>query len=330
MLRSILIAGGVLLAQSPVGDSHVFIVSGIGGQPQYSDTFHRWGVAMFDAAAERFGLPAENLVLLTERPERDPERIHARSTKENVEQALDDLAQRVAPTDRIFILLIGHGSSDGAESRFNLPGPDMSAADFAAQLDKFPTQTVAFVNASSASGDFVSALSGPNRVLVTATKTGFERNESIFGEFFVEAFASEGADTDHDERVSILEAFNYARHEVVRRYEDSGRLMTEHALLDDNGDGEGTTNPDSSETDGTLARTLFLDRLGVVASGPASGDSLLVALYNEKRELETRIADLRNLKDQMEQEVYEAELERLLVELALKNRAIREREAVRQ
>ena len=318
--------GGILLPQSPVGDSHVVIVTGIGGQSQYSDAFHRWGVAMFDAAAERLGLPAENIVLLSERPERDPERISARSTKENVERVLEDLAQRVAHPDRIFILLIGHGSSDGTESRFNLPGPDMSATDFAAQLGKFPTQMVALVNASSASGDFVAALSGPNRVLVTATKTGFEQNESIFGEFFVEAFASEGADTDHDERVSILEAFNYARHEVSRRYEDSGRLMTEHALLDDNGDGEGTTNPDSSETDGAVARSLFLDRIGVVASGSASGDSLLVALYAEKRELETRVAELRNLKDQMEEEVYEAELETLLVELALKNRAIRARE----
>jgi hypothetical protein len=133
------------------------------------------------------------------------------------------------------------------------------------------------VNTASASGDFVPVLSGPNRVLVTATKTGFERNETIFGEFFVDAFASDGADTDKDNRVSVLEAFTYARREVTRRYEDSNRLLTEHALL-------------------------------------------------EKRELEARIAELANLKNQMEQTVYETELETLLVELALKNREIRARE----
>ncbi len=322
----VLLLAGIFAAQSFTGDSHVLIVSGIGGEAQYSEAFYRWGASMFDAAKERLGLPAANVVYLSERPERDPERIHARSTKDNVEKAFDDLARRVAPDDRILILLIGHGSGSGAESRFNLPGPDISATELAVQLDKFPTQTVVLVNAASASGDFVPVLSGPNRVLITATKTGFERNETVFGEFFVEAFASDGADTDKDNRVSILEAFTFARREVTRRYEDSNRLLTEHALLDDNGDGEGSTEPDAAAADGAFARAIFLDRRGVMAMDAASGDSVLVALYDEKRELEARIAELANLKSQMEQTVYETELETLLVELALKNREIRARE----
>ncbi len=317
---------GALAGQSPVGDSHVLIVSGIGGQPQYSDAFHRWGVSMVDAAKKRLGLPADHVVYLSERPERDAERIRGRSTKENIKTTLAELASRAGPTDRIFILLIGHGSGDGEESRLNLPGPDLTAKELAEQFAIFPTQTVVLVNAFSASGDFVSVLSGPNRVLVTATKTGFERNESIFGEFFVKAFASDEADTDKDERVSILEAFDYARHETARRYEDDNRLLTEHAMLDDNGDGEGTTDPTADSPDGALARTVFLDRRGVFAAGPASGDSLLVALYREKSDIAHRIAELRNLKEQMEVEVYEEELETLLVELALNNRAIRARE----
>ena len=316
----------MLAGQSPVGDSHILIVSGIGGQPQYSDAFHRWGVSMVDAATKRLGLPTDHVAYLSERPERDPERIRGRSTKENVVRAIAELASRAGPTDRIFILLIGHGSGDGEESRFNLPGPDLTAKELAEQFTNFPTQTVVLVNAFSASGDFVKILSGPNRVLVTATKTGFERNESIFGGFFVEAFASDGADTDKDERVSVLEAFQYARRETARRYEDDGRLLTEHAMLDDNGDGEGSTDPTADSADGALARTLFLDRRALVAAGATSGDSVLVALYNKKTNLETRIAELRNLKDQMEEEVYEEELEALLVELALNNREIRARE----
>jgi hypothetical protein len=327
MVRCVVpLLAGIFAAQSFTGDSHVLIVSGIGGEAQYSEAFYRWGASMFDAARERLGLPAANVVYLSERPERDPERIHARSTKDNVEKAFDDLARRVAPDDRILILLIGHGSGSGAESRFNLPGPDISATELAVQLDKFPTQTVVLVNTASASGDFVPVLSGPNRVLITATKTGFERNETVFGEFFVEAFASDGADTDKDNRVSILEAFTFARREVTRRYEDSNRLLTEHALLDDNGDGEGSTEPDAAAADGAFARAIFLDRRGVMAMDAASGDSVLVALYDEKRELEARIAELANLKSQMEQTVYETELETLLVELALKNREIRARE----
>ena len=166
-------------------------------------------------------------------------------------------------------------------------------------------------------------------MILTATKTGFERNETVFTEFFVEAFAQDGADVDKDERVSVLEAFNYARLQTARSYEADKRLLTEHAMLDDNGDGEGSTRPDSSETDGALARTLFLDRVGVVGFGAAAGDSLLVALYDQKRRLEAQIATLGNLKGQLAEEDYEAQLEELLVELALTNRGIREREGGR-
>lgn len=319
---------GLLAWQGPVpgGDIHILIVSGIGGQPQYSDAFHSWGVSMVDAARDRLKLPLENINYLAERPDRDPDRIQGRSTKENVERVLAELEQRVGPTDRVFILLIGHGSANGEESRFNLPGPDITAAQFAEHLDKFPTQMVVLANTSSASGDFVSVLSGPNRVILTATKTGFERNETIFGRFFVEAFAQDGADVDKDERISVLEAFNYARLQVARTYEADKRLLTEHAVLDDNGDGEGSTEPDPDTSDGALARALFLDRLGNVAAGPAGGDSVLVALYKEKREIETQIQALRKVKDQIGEEDYEAQLEELLVRLALKNREVRTRE----
>ena len=331
MLVGVILATAVLTSQVQAGDSYLLIVSGIGGQPQYSEAFHRWGTALHGAATERLGLPASNIVYLAEQVERDP-RIDARSTKENLEAALADLGEKTGPNDRVFIVLIGHGSTNNDEPRFNLPGPDIAAADLAEHFrTKFPTQMVVLVNAASASGDFLAMLSGPNRVIVTATKTGFERNESIFGEFFVAAYAGDGADVDKDERVSVLEAFNYARIETARQYENDERLLTEHAMLDDNGDGEGSTEPDPEGEggDGALARTLFLDRVGVMVAGAAGGDSVLGALYNEKRHVEERIATLLNLKDQMEQDVYEAELEELLVELALTNRAIREREAAR-
>jgi hypothetical protein len=331
MVTSALLVTTLLALQSQAGDSHLLIVSGIGGQPQYTEAFHRWGSGLYEAATERLGLPESNIVYLAERVELDP-RIQARSTKENLEQALVDIGAKAGPTDRVFIVLIGHGSTNNDEPRFNLPGPDVAAADLAEHFrTTFPTQMVVLANTASASGDFLAVLSGPNRVILTATKTGFERNEAIFGEFFVEAFAGDGADVDKDERVSVLEAFNYARIETARRYESDERLLTEHAMLDDNGDGEGSTEPDPREegSDGALARTLFLDRVGVMVAGHGAGDSVLVTLYNEKRGLEERIATLRNLKDQMEEAAYEAELEELLVELALKNRAIREREAGR-
>jgi hypothetical protein len=199
----------------------------------------------------------------------------------------------------------------------------MSAADFARLLDSLPTQKVVFVNAASSSGDFIAALSGPNRAVITATRSGHEKNETIFARFFVEAYAGDGADADKDERVSVLEAFNFARREVARLYESDGLLLTEHALLDDDADGEGSAEPEPlSGGEGRLARTLFLTG-GATLTGQAPTDPRLAALYEEKRSLEEDIAALRQRKEKLDTETYERELERLLVDLALKTREIR-------
>ena len=250
-----------LLTPAPTAaqQSFLLVVSGLSGEPRYAETFHNWATKMLGAAEARWGLPAENVVYLAERMDRDPNRISARSTRENVEEAFRDIAERAGPSDQVFILLIGHGTTRDGEALFNLPGPDMSAVDFARLLGSLPTQKVAFVNAASSSGDFLAALSGPNRTVITATRSGHEKNETIFARFFVEAYAGEGADADKDERVSVLEAFNFARREVARVYESDGLLLTEHALLDDDGDGEGSGDPDPlSGGEGRLARTLFL------------------------------------------------------------------------
>ena len=143
----------------------------------------------------------------------------------------------------IFVTLIGHGSFAGGTARFNLPGPDLSAADFNAMLQKLPTKQIVFVNTSSSSGPFVEALSGPGRTIVTATRNGAEQYATLFGGFFVDALTSDAADADKNKRVSVLEAFNYAKAEVARAYEREGLLATEHALLDDNGDKEGSQAP---------------------------------------------------------------------------------------
>ncbi len=200
----------------------------------------------------------------------------------------------------------------------------MTATDFAKLLDLFTTQEVVFVNTASASGDFIARLSAPNRTVITATRSGNERNQTLFGRYFVEAFADDGADVDKNDRVSALEAFDYARREVARAYESEGRLLTEHALLDDNGDGEGSNEPDPRDSDGALARTLFLgDEAPAAAADGEPADPRLAALYEQQRVLEEQIAELRQRKEQMELSDYERRLEELLVELALKTREIR-------
>ncbi len=315
-----------MAVRSAAAQSHLIVISGLGGEPKYSEAFHRWAVTLMDAAVDRYGLPESNVIYVAETIDRDPTRISARSTQENVERALTDVAQRAGPDDQVFIFLIGHGNVRDGEARLNLPGPDMTAADFAKLLEAFPSQKIIFVNTASASGDFIQALAGVNRAIITATKSGYERNETVFAEYFVQAFSEDGADIDKDERVSVLEAFNYARRETMRLYEAGDRLLTEHALLDDNADGEGSAEPDPRESDGQLAQSLFL----VAATGtpesvnPASPE--LAALYREKQALEEQIAALRARKDELNAEAYEQQLEDLLVELIFKTRAIRELE----
>lgn len=315
------------LAAPAAAQTHLVVITGLSGEPRYAVAFHDWATTLIDAAEARWDVPKSNVVYLAENVETDPSRISARSTRENIESAFSDLAGRAGPDDQIFVLLIGHGTMRDGESRFNLPGPDMTPADFDALLEAFPTQGIVFVNAASASGEFIAELSAENRTIITATRSGAERNQTTFAAYFVEAFAGDGADVDKDEHVSALEAFNYARREVARVYESDGRLLTEHALLDDNGDGEGSSEPGPQEADGRLARTLFLSGgTGLVTAGAVPSDPRLAELYEEKRRLEEEVAALRLRKDEMDPAVYDRQLEELLVELALNTRAIRELE----
>ncbi len=304
-------------------DTHLLVITGLGGDPAYSERFMEWGGSLVGAAGETFGLPTDNIIYLGEDPAADP-LIQDRSTRENVDQAFAKLASNSQPGDHIFIVLIGHGAYANGESRFNLPGPDLTAEDFGLHLDQLADRRVTFANLASASGEFVKALSGDGRAIVTATRTGRERNETIFGGYFVGAFTGEDADLDKDGRVSLWEAFEFARIEVTREYETSNRIATEHPVLDDNGDGEGSTELVDA-ADGALARTMFLAADPTLAAARATDDLELRALLLQKSDVERRIEELRALRDQIDPERYENELEELLVELALTNREIEAR-----
>jgi hypothetical protein len=307
--------------------THLLIVSGLGGAPQYSEQFRNWGLALVDVARKRYAMSDSDVVYLAEEGAKDP-RIGGVSTKQNVEATLARFAQRAGAGDQIVLVLIGHGSGSEADSKISLPGPDISARDLARDLGAFKTQRVAFVDLTSASGDMLPVLSAPNRVIITATKSSFERNESVFAKYFVAALTSDGADVDKDGRVSLLEAYRYALTETKRYYDDQSRLQTEHAQLDDDGDKKGTAEPElrvaSADADGALARRVFLGGAGpALASAAAANDPRLAALYKERFAIEARIDDLKKRKSTLAPDAYDDALENLLVELAMKARAIR-------
>ena len=271
--------------------------------------FQKWAGAVVDSA-KKHGVLDANINWLAEAPEKDP-RIKGRSSKDNVAKAFTDLAASAKPNDEIFVMLIGHGSFDGKTGAFNLPGPDLTAGDYAMLLQKFTTQKVAFINTASSSGAFLQPLAGPARTIVTATKTGGERNETRFAEFFVQALDAEEADRDRNGRVSLQEAFDFAASKVKAAYEKEGHILTEHAALDDGSQGK-------------LAGTQYLAPERSRTAAAQSADPALRALLEQRDALERQVNDLRLKKDSMDPAAYDQTLEKLVTELAVKTRQIRE------
>lgn len=304
------------------GRTHAVLIVGLGGSEEYREEFHAQAYLVYDALINRHGIPEENVTWLSERVETDPERIALRSTRANVLQTFGEIAQRATPMDRLFVVMIGHGTAGNGTVQFNLPGPDLTPGDFLEGLAAFPSQTLALVHTGSASGGFVAPLSGPNRILVAATRTERQLNATEFGRFFAKAVGEEASDLDHDQRLSLLEAFLYTRQEVERFYEDENELLTETAVLDDNGDGELSHDAGLAGPDGPLAATFNLGGVsGTAAQIP--DDPELARLYAERTEIQARIDELRALREGMDEDAYLDALEPLLVELALKNREIR-------
>jgi len=297
----------------------LLVVVGLSGDPEHAELFHKWGSALADAS-EKVGVTRDRLVYLGEARE-EGARVNGRATREEIDKALAGFAMAAAPEDVVYVVLFGHGSYDGRSARFNLPGPDMTPADFNTLLRKLPARNVVFVDTSSSSGPFVEELSAPGRTIIAATRSGAEQFTTLFGGYFVEAFSTEAADGDKNRRLSMLEAFQYAKTEVARAYEREGLLATEHAMLDDNGDKKGSQDPTPTGAEGKLAAALSLGSAADAA--PLPTDPKLRALTLERREIERRVEALRLLKDSLPPAKYASELERLVTDLALKTREIR-------
>ena len=217
----------------------------------------------------------------------------ARATRENVTKAFADLAAQAKADDEVFIVLIGHGSFDGRQAAFNLPGPDLTADDYAELLTKFPTQKIVFVNTASSSGAFLQPLAGPARTIVAATKTGGERNETRFAQYFVEALDNDAADRDRNGRVSVLEAFDYAAAEGEGRLR-AGRPHPHRAR-------------DARRRQPGQARGDAVPGAGASRTAAAqAADPALRALLEQRDALERQVAELRLRKDSMDAAQYDA------------------------
>jgi hypothetical protein len=322
-LLLVLLGWAPLPAATSAQETRVLIVSGLGGEPTYRELFVEWGRRLAKAAVAA-GVDHDHVVFLAEDPTAAPGAIRAASSAEEVERAFEEIAATAGPQDRVLVVLIGHGSGSGEDSRVSLPGPSLRASDYERFLDRLAPRTVALVNLASASGDFVTTLAGEGRVVVAATRSSGQRNAPRFGEYFTEAFAGTGSDLDRDGRVSVLEAFEYARQETERYYRDRGLLVPETALIEDRTDGTGTHVPGEEEGVGQLAARFFLQGAEprVEASDPAVAAQLR-DLYIRQEALEVEVAALGQRGSALDPEAYQAALEPLLLELAQVGQEIR-------
>jgi hypothetical protein len=315
-----LVAATGVAANAQAQNTHLAVIVGLPGDPEHAETFQRWATTLVEAAST-LGVARESLIYLTEKPETAGKLATGRSSKDEIGKAFAELATRAAEDDVVFVVLIGHGTFDGKIAKFNLPGPDMTAAEFEPLLKRLRSRQIVFANTASASGPFIEALAGPGRTIVTATRSGAERFATLFGGYFVDALAGTEADEDKNRRVTVLEAFTWAKREVNNAYEREGIMRTENALLNDSG-GEGIPNPSVDGKQGRVASVLAIGSAG--AGDPLPEDPKVRALVVERRDLERRVEALRLLKGSMPADKYASELEKLVTEIALKTRQIRE------
>jgi hypothetical protein len=305
-----LLLANVVCAQKKVqtdANKSAVIIVGAGGEPEYAKQFETWTGELRTALSDRFGFDMKNLTVLS----------NAKAT--DVRDTFTQLKSKLEPNNILFVFLIGHGSFDGKEAKFNLVGPDLAASEYNALLTSLPTKRVVLFNMASSSGEFVKSLSAKGRIVITATRNGQESNATRFAGFFIAALKATDADTDQDGHTSVLETFVYANRLTADFYTRAGRLATEHALLEDNGDGVGREKPESGE--GLLARATYLDSLSIdeAAASAATGK-----LLKERTRLEGEIEQLIARKGNMAEAEYETTLERLFIELAKVNRSIKQ------
>lgn len=275
-------------------------VAGLGGEPDYEQRF----TAAAKDLDKLFRSSGNNVHVST--------LLDGQATRAHLTETLASIAHEAKPEDDFVLILIGHGSFDGVEYKFNLVGPDITAAELAGLCDHIPAKRQLVVNTTSASGGSVAALEKSGRGIIAATKSGTEKNATVFARYWVEALQDPTSDVDKSDSISAMEAFQYAERKTAAFYESQKRLATEHAVFEDTGKNEAVREPSRSE--GALLSSFSLLRMG--ASQKAANDPAKRDLLAKKEELEQKIDTLKYQKAAMDPADYKQQLTAALVELA--------------
>jgi len=300
MKRALLVAWLCFAALEARARTYYVIVAGLGGEPDYEQRFTAAATDL-DRVLRSAG-PAVHVDTLK----------GAQATAVQFRETIDRVATEASPDDDFALILIGHGSFDGAEYKFNLLGPDLTAAEIAQMCDRIRARRQLIVDTTSASGGALQAFERPGRAVIAATKSGTEKNATVFARYWVEALEDPSADTDKSDSVSAMEAFRYATEKTAAFYEAEKRLATEHAVFNDLGHGEPVR--EAANGQGMMLSSFMLLRLGttqLAANNPAKR-----ALLDKKEALEQKIDILKYQKAAMDPADYKKQLMDALLELA--------------
>jgi hypothetical protein len=295
-LKKIVLLGAALALCAPAfATTYILTVAGFGGEEDYEKRFVL--LANDTDKILRGGGGTDRSIETLKGPE---------ATKAKVTASLAKIASEAKAQDVLILMMIGHGTFDGAEYKFNLPGPDISATELAAALNRIPAARQLVVDMTSASGGATAALKKEGRTVITATKSGSEKNATLFARYWVEALRDPSADTDKNEIVSALEAFHYAQTKTAAFFTEQKRLATEHAQL--------------AAEDQQRAAAFPLVRYGSAAA--VITDPAKRALVAKKEEIENKIDALKYQKDLMAPEDYKRQIAAFLLDLARTQEAI--------
>jgi hypothetical protein len=276
----------VAIPQIAQAESYALIIAGLGGEKQYEQRFREQASGVAKAAEQLTGDKARVTVLSGEK-----------ATREAVRGALKTLASTAKRDDQVMIVLIGHGTFDGEEYRFNLPGPDLTTSEFTALFEQLQARDQLILNSTSASGATAERWARDNRVVITSTKSGGERTATRFAQFWVEAVTGKNADTNRDDVVTAAEAYEYANRKVAESYKADVSLATEHARLE-----------------GKIAGRFQVARFGNAIL--ATSDAQLSELYTQRVTIERDLEAVKEQKASLQADAYYDRLEAVLVRLA--------------
>lgn len=291
-----------LLLSLPLAATTFYVnVGGLGGQEDYES---------------RFKANVEELDKLTKTAAQSKvfSLSGAQASKLRLKEVFAQIAIEAKPEDVLILTLIGHGTFDGTDYKFNLPGPDASAKDFALWLLPVKAKRQLVVNTTSASGASLADLRQEGRTVITATKSGTEKLSTVFPRFWLEALRDPQSDADKNEVISALEAYRYAESKTTKYYEANKRLATEHPVLADTASSAGVRTPDPTKGEGMVAMRIPVLIFGSLQNAAKTPEKQ--ALLQQRESLEQQLDNLKLRKAAMQSDQYRLEMRNLLLQIA--------------